>query len=351
MFGKVKQKTENLKNLAETRWRDMRSEVQESHRLIKLSLLAIVLYLALSVVVGIYWSLGEPDLFSVRENALQEVGGDEASLVVGTVTTSTLIRVMDTMLNKTGGYLTNDITPPGIWLDNVPSWEYGVLIQSRDLAKAMRESFSRSQSQSLEDEDLKLAEPRFNFENDSWMLPDTEGMYQDGIVYLRAYLKRLMDKDQQQAQFYSRADNLSYWLATVETRLGNLSQRLSASVGQKRLNTDLAGAPGAQQATESEKDYYNKTDWNEIDDVFYEARGSAWALIHFLKAVEIDFAGVLENKEATVSLRQIIRELEASQQPVYSPVILNGSGFGILTNHSHSISPGCKPAAGWLPTL
>lgn len=35
-----------------------------------------------------------------------------------------------------------------------------------------------------------------------------------------------------------------------------------------------------------------------------------------------------------VSLRQIIRELEATQQAVWSPMILNGSGFGVMANHS-----------------
>ena len=77
-----------------------------------------------------------------------------------------------------------------------------------------------------------------------------------------------------------------------------------------------------------------KTPWNKIDDIFYESRGAAYALIHLLKAVEVDFADVLEKKNATVSLRQIIRELEATQDTVWSPVILNGSGFGILANHS-----------------
>ena len=57
-------------------------------------------------------------------------------------------------------------------------------------------------------------------------------------------------------------------------------------------------------------------------------------MIHFLKAVEHDFADVLEKKNATVSLQQIIRELEATQVTVYSPMILNGSGFGMLANHS-----------------
>ena len=35
-----------------------------------------------------------------------------------------------------------------------------------------------------------------------------------------------------------------------------------------------------------------------------------------------------------MSLRQIIRELEATQDPVWSPMILNGTGFGFVANHS-----------------
>ena len=50
--------------------------------------------------------------------------------------------------------------------------------------------------------------------------------------------------------------------------------------------------------------------------------------------MEIEFADVLEDKNALVSLRQIIRELEATQQTVWSPMILNGDGFGMMANHS-----------------
>jgi len=35
-----------------------------------------------------------------------------------------------------------------------------------------------------------------------------------------------------------------------------------------------------------------------------------------------------------VSLQQIIRELEPTQDTVWSPMILNGNGFGFLANHS-----------------
>jgi len=33
-------------------------------------------------------------------------------------------------------------------------------------------------------------------------------------------------------------------------------------------------------------------------------------------------------------MRQIVRELEATQQTIWSPIVLNGSGFGLFANHS-----------------
>lgn len=274
-------------------------------------------------------------MFDVRTNAQAQLPlNDEVHRIAGVTTTAALIEVAQTLLDKRGGYLTNDVAPPGLWMDNVPSWESGVLIQVRDLARVIRESFSRSQSQSSEDLDLKDAEAQFNFDSGSWILPSTEDEYRSGIDSLRKYLMRLSDDAEQNAQFYTRADNLRYWLGTVETRLGSLSQNLSASVGQRRLNTDLAGDSSARNATATPDEYEVHTSWAQIDNRFYEARGAAWALIHFLKAVEVDFADVLEKKNARVSLQQIIRELEGTQQTLFSPMVLNGSGFGMLANHS-----------------
>ena len=75
----------------------------------------------------------------------------------------------------------------------MPNWEYGALIQVRDLSRAMREAHSRSQSQSKEDPDLAKAEPLFNFSADSWMLPASESEYRDGLKYARNYFRRLSE--------------------------------------------------------------------------------------------------------------------------------------------------------------
>jgi hypothetical protein len=43
---------------------------------------------------------------------------------------------------------------------------------------------------------------------------------------------------------------------------------------------------------------------------------------------------VLRKKNALVSFRQIIRELESTQKPLHSPMVLNGGQFGLFANHS-----------------
>ena len=292
-----------------------------------LTLIALAFYAG-----AVYWSQ-EPDSFSVMEVSSIEAEKLGNPNVIGMVTTATLAKEIDVLLDKPGGYLSNDVMPPFVLMDNIPSWEFGVIIQARDMTRAMRDSMSRSLSQSKEDPNLARAESRLNISNTAWALPSAEAEYRESARYLRVYMAQLADGNNQ-AQFYARADNLSHWLRIVEVRLGSLSQRLSASVGQQRLNIDLAGDSAAQQSTKGAAEIMTKTPWLEIDDVFYEARGSAWALIHLLQAVEVDFSEVLKKKNATVSLSQIIRELEATQETLYSPMVLNGSGFGLWANHS-----------------
>ncbi|MEH6557457.1 MAG: DUF2333 family protein [Oceanicoccus sp.] len=314
-------------------WREDRLDTDEDSKLTKIVLTIVAVYFVTAVFVGMYWSM-MPAQFLVQENAIVMAERDKQSVAVGSTTTAALIEVISTLLDKSGGFLSNDIMPPGLWLDNMKNWEYGVLIQSRDLTRALRESFSRSQSQSKEDLDLGKAEPSLNFSNDSWTLPASESEYKAAVKHLKRYLVRLEDTGNSGSQFYARSDNLRYWLAIVESRLGSLSQRLSASVSKRRLNTDLAGDSAAQQSTSAPSELEIKTPWTEIDDVYYESRGTAWALLHFLRAIEVDFHEVLKKKNALVSLQQIIRELEATQQTIFSPMILNGSGFGVLANHS-----------------
>lgn len=279
-----------------------------------------------------WWWDKEPEQFdpvTVTTAHMKDIGRPVST---GAVTTYTLIRSVDTLMDKRGGYLSNDKMPPGVFMDNMPNWEFGSLTASRDLSRALRNDLSRSQTQSTEDKDLGEADPLLNSPNDRWLLPSSESQYSKAVDDLEKYLGRLSDAEDANAHFYARADNLADYLQTVSARLGSLSQRLSAAAGQLKVdaapNADVSGNAGPARAV------YVKTPWNKIDDNFYEARGYTWALLEQLKAIRHDFAPILRSKNADASLQQVIRELEESQKALGSPVVLNGAPFGFFANHS-----------------
>lgn len=289
--------------------------------------LGVVLILAL--ILAFYWSR-EPIAFELSTYA--PTVPEATTPPAGYHMTAAAIGIASTLLNKPGGYLTNDVLPPSSLLDNMPSWEMGVLTDLRDTVRALRDDFGRAQSQSREDIDLRLADAQFHFPADSWMLPSSEEEYTRGIEALQRYQARLIDDNPQDGLFFARADNLIAYLEVVEKRLGSLTQRLSANVpsqyfsAEALLEEDLAQLAG---------DELNEpTSWWDIDNVFYESRGYVWALMHMLKGVERDFEQLLESKNARVPLRRIIAKLENTQNPVWSPLILSNSGFGLFTNHS-----------------
>lgn len=122
---------------------------------------ALLVVLVINLLLTFWWS-SEPDIFSVEKR-------DGAK--TGEITVATLIQVIETLQDKPGGYLSNDIIPPSVFMDNIPSWEYGVVVQVRDLSRALRKEFSRSQSQSLEDGSLSKAETAVFNEHTKFILP------------------------------------------------------------------------------------------------------------------------------------------------------------------------------------
>jgi hypothetical protein len=284
----------------------------------------IVLFLVLMFALAEYWG-DEQDRFDVVGEALKASGAkNPKELPLGYTYATALIEIANTLLNKPGGFLANDMFPPAVFEDNMPNWEYGALTALRDGTSALRNHIARAQSQSKEDGDLAKAEPMFYFDHRSWQLPSSESEYSKGIEAMERYRERIVRRD---AQFYSRADNLRQYLEILEKRLGSLSNRLSASAGDAR-----------QVSLDDKQPIATKTSWWNIDDVFFEARGYCWATIHILRAVEYDFRDILGNKTALVSLQSIIHELEDGQAPFLSPVILNGGGFGLFANYSLTLA-------------
>ena len=294
------------------------------------------------VILGGWWGM-EPGLFNVEEEAIKryadekQAEGEAKDLPIGYMYTNTLAHMAEVLMHKPGGYITNDVAPPGLFLDNIKNWEYGALIMLRDGTTALRNHFSRDQSQSAEDPDLSVAEPYFYYERNSWALPSTESEYQKGIDALHLYMARLKYPrgKEGRGQFYSRADNLVQYTETVIKRLGGLSTRLTASTDSNAVlaltNINIADL-------DKSKVVVTKTPWLEIDDVFYEARGASWGLLHILKAIKHDFGAILEDKRAMRTVETMIYAMENSLTPILSPMILNGDGFGLFANYSLSMA-------------
>ncbi len=289
-----------------------------------LALTAIALLL-LALVLAWSWSR-PPRLY------LGSSQGSDLPTVAGYVTVDTLIEILDWLLDKPGGYLSNDILPVSVWLDNMPRFELGVLVQMRDLARTLRNDSGRAGARPAENAELAIAESALNVPYDSWILPSTESRLREAREALIAYRGTLVSLGERDASFAADADNLREWLAVVERRLGDLSQRLASSVSRTGSGGLAADSVDSDAATPTAAE--PATPWLEIDDVFFEARGSAWALLQFIAAAEIDFESDLAERNALPMLRRIRLELEGALEPLRSPVILNGGGYGLTANHS-----------------
>lgn len=299
------------------------------------------------------WWGREPGQFNILESAITQAGITPPEIVegenehgitesqsyealakdlpIGYTYANTLAHIANTLLHKSGGYITNDVAPPGVLIDNISSWEMGALVMLRDASTALRNHFSRDQSQSGEDPDLAIAEPYFYYEPNSWALPATEAEYEKGIDALHKYMERLQNPGSgKKAQFYSRADNLWQYTEVVIKRLGDLSTRLGSNA------SGLNFAPGLTESeiAEASGNVTAKVGWMEIDNVFYEARGASWALLHILRAIKHDFHDILLDKRAMRTVDIMIRELENSLTPTMSPMVLDGNGYGLFANYS-----------------
>ena len=130
--------------------------------------ITLSLLLILIGILGFIWDT-EPGLFDIAAVTEERTTPLGARMVIGSTTVATTIEMANTLLAKPGGYLENDLAPPGVWMDNIPNWEFGVLVQIRDMVRIMRKTLSRSQSQSQEDADLITAENQFYFDSKNWI--------------------------------------------------------------------------------------------------------------------------------------------------------------------------------------
>ena len=84
--------------------------------------LALLLAMGLSILAMMWWWDTEPGYFDPIKATQQRATERQQPVVVGSATTTALIRSLEGMLDKRGGYLSNHKLPPGLPLDNLPHW-------------------------------------------------------------------------------------------------------------------------------------------------------------------------------------------------------------------------------------
>ncbi|MFG6136750.1 DUF2333 family protein [Halomonas sp. B23F22_10] len=278
-------------------------------------LAALIIALVVALGLGVWWSRTpalEPTPSQVPADDVVAIA-DPAS---GTATVDGLSTLVATLLDKPGGYLRNDLAPPGLWLDNMPAWELGVLDQARWMSQSLP-TIAGSDASALD-----AARTALEGDADDWFYPSTEHRLEQARAALDGYRQAVAGG---QVDFAADAQGLAAWLNGVARGLDDMGRRLSASVGSPEalagLDLDTEGLP-------------TETPWYRLDSVFFEARGQAWALHRLLEAVRRDQAERIEAAGLAMRWEALLAELELSQRRLWSPVILNGSGFGLFANHS-----------------
>lgn len=226
----------------------------------------------------------------------------------GTATVSMIRDIMRAQLDSFGGWLPND-TPfsPSFYLDNIPSFQLGVLQVVRHAGRVLRDNLTRQRTSDAVHKDTDLAYSAFANDPLKWAFPSAESAFGRAVNALSRFNEQL----KQAPSFYPRADNLIQLLEPLVSELGAITSRLL-------------------QEQEGEG-----TSWWETDDNFYLAQGVGYATLGVMLAIQHDFAGVLRDKNAQEITDQIVRSLRGSQfDPIF---VTNGGKAGILANHSNNV--------------
>ncbi len=155
-----------------------------------------------------------------------------------------------------------------------------------------------------------------------WYRPATETHLAAAVAALDSQLAALGGM---QAEGFVPGAGLRRWLADVGVRLDDLSLRLASGAGGHQLLRELAIDREALP---------EGTPWYRVDNVFFEARGTGWALVQMLEGVQRDQADILDRAGVTERWERLRAELAMTQRRLWSPVVMSGSGFGPFANHT-----------------
>jgi hypothetical protein len=270
--------------------------------------------LVLIGLIALYYALGmlwlhtiddDPD-FALESSAPE--GGSQAVAVAADL--------IDREIN-THRWVANDpFFLPGSMLDNMPEYQQGIVAAISRFSLELTDQIARTRGSSQADPDLERAAGLLRYPGTIWIwdfrtswapTATSEQQYRQAMAALRNYNQRL---GQGQAVFDARADNL----------LGTLD-RITADLGSSSAATDQK----VQAATF----------WPDFtaDNLFYANKGRLYAYFLLLRALQVDFANVIRERQMDGAWTQMLESFRAAAalQPW---VVMNGAPDGqLMPNH------------------
>ncbi|MEM6972828.1 MAG: DUF2333 family protein [Pseudomonadota bacterium] len=211
---------------------------------------------------------------------------------------------------------------PGHWLPNMRHYQQGVVYGVSRFAMELADSLGRSRSATAVDPDLDSAAGLLRFPGDVWIFDfeqtwtpvvTSEEQYMSAVRKLQAYNARIASG---QAIFDPRRDNLLTTLTRIEADVSSKINILSDHVEGVAAGRDVE---------------------TQTNEVFYLMKGRLYAYTMLLKALEKDFASVIEAEGLTLTWDNMIASFEnaASLKPFIVTNSAPGSVF--IPNHVSEI--------------
>lgn len=198
----------------------------------------------------------------------------------GSESVATAIALVDREINKNHWTPSDPFFYPGAALVRMPAFQRGIMASIARFTIELSDQIARTRGSSGADEDVQKANGLFNYSPYVWMFdPSTSWLptassatqYRSGMEALVRYNKRLSEGS---AIFEKRSDNLLEALNRMAADLGSSSSDISHYI---------EGSP--------------KSSFGSAGELFYFTKGRMYGNYMLLKALEKDFAVVIDERQ------------------------------------------------------
>ena len=196
---------------------------------------------------------------------------------------------------------------PGSLLDNMPEFQQGIVGAISRFTLEITDQVGRTRGSSQADADLDRAMGLLRYPGTIWMFDfrtswaptaSSEQQYRQAVAALRSYNERL---SQGQAVFVTLADNLLGTLDRIAADIGSSSAALDHQIRAAGIWPDFAA-----------------------DNVFYATKGRLYSYYLLMRALEVDFANVIRERQLGSAWSQTVESFReaVTLQPW---VVVNGA--------------------------